>query len=251
MKRPFKFSIKQYHNIMTMTLIQNPLIILCTHKPVPSSYDANQYLPYEKWDECLSHYVEFLTTNHIPYTEYDFLTAGSKYIDHIFNIHTRFNVQMDWWREQWKAGYGCAGSPTPRYLLVAERIGPNNIHNIPFETGPTGLMLSSMLMETKTPLGVLAITNMVKSFRRDSRDVNDHDLELFEQELTHLNPKKVIFMGSVAKKGIALAKAHGCEVGKIVHLGNLNYRGVTDMSTYNNDWAKHINLVPSVSFKEV
>ena len=249
MGRPFAYSLKSWHNVILLTLAQNPLIILCTNKPSSGQYSASQYLPYEKWDQCLHLYEELLNTNHIRYIKYDYCRNISA--DTLLTLESEFRKEMEWWISMWKSGWGFVGSPHPSFLLVGERQGPNNLNCIPFETGPTGLMLSNMLMETKTPLGVLAITNMVKSFRRDSRDVNDHDLDLFEQELTHLNPKKVIFMGSVAKKGIALARAHGCEVGKIVHLGNLNYRGVTDMSTYNNDWAKHINLVPSVSFKEV
>lgn len=250
MNRPFRYNLKQWHNILIMTLIQNPVIVLCTHKPLQFSYRTDQYLPYKLWDKCHALYVEFLTTHHIPYTEYDYHTAGANYPDLLLRIQSQFNSQMGWWKEHWKAGYGCAGSPSPQFLLVAERIGPNNVHNVPFETGPTGAMLSNMLAATSTPLGKFTVTNMVKSFRRDTRQVNARDVELLEEEIKCLKPRKVIFMGSLAKRGIPVARTQGCEVGTLVHLGSLNYKGVKDMSGYHNEWRKLIGLVPTVSFKE-
>ncbi len=249
MNRPFKFTIKQWHNIITMTLIQKPVIVLCSHKPPISDYSADQYLPYMQWDKCLLLYKSFLNTHHITYTEYDYSQSVSSFVDNLLTLNTQFNEDIAWWRTHWTAKYGCAGSSHPKFLLVAERIGPNNLHNIPFETGPTGLMLSNMLMATGTPLGNLAITNMVKSFRRDARQVNDHDVQLLEEELIHLHPNKVIFMGSIAKKGISLAKSYGCEVGTLVHLGSLNYKGIKDMTGYYNEWKKLLGLVPTVSFQ--
>ena len=249
MSRQFKFTLKQWHNILTMTLIQNPVIVLCTHKPAPADYDnVSQYLPYELWDKCLALYREFLSTHYIPFTEYDYSIADVHYAEHLTNIQARFNIDTSWWRQHWLAGYGCAGSASPKFLLVAERIGPNNIHNIPFEAGPTGNMLSNMFYETGTPLGSIAVTNMVKSFRRDPRNVNAQDIELFEEEIAHLQPKKVIFMGSTARKGIPIAKAHNCDVGTLVHLGALNHKGITDMSGYHNEWRKLIGIVPTVRF---
>ena len=252
MRRPFKFKLKEWHNLITMTLIQKPLIILCTHKPFERDYPADQYLPYELWDKCLLLYRQYLMSHGISYIEYDYVKDASYTIEMILHTHQQYIADMDWWRHQWVAGYGCAGSPYPKFLLVAERLGPNNVNNIPFETGPTGQMLSDMLMNTKTPLGNLAITNMVKSFRRDDRAVNAHDKELLEEEIISLKPKKVIFMGSVSKiGGTSIALKHGCEVGFLVHLGSLNHKGITDMTGYDNEWAKTIGLVPSISYKEV
>jgi hypothetical protein len=250
MHRQFRFTMKQWHNIITMTLIQNPIIVLCTHKPLQQDYPADQYMPYSQWDNCLRLYREFFLSHGISYMEYDYTAGGTNIADFLYQRHIENLLQMAWWRAQWQSGYGCAGSPYPKVLLVAERIGPNNMHNIPFETGPTGHMLTDMLVDTKTPLGNIAITNMVKAARRDTRPVNDHDIEMFEEELTHLHPKKVIFMGSIAKRGIKLAKDHGCEVATITHLGAYNHKGITDMSGYHNEWAKLIGLLPSVSYKE-
>ncbi len=247
MNRPFKFTQKQWHNMITMTLIQKPLIILCTRKPFKYEYKREQYLPYELWDECLQLYRSFLSTHHIAYIEYDYL--GHNDVSHYIKIANAFSAGMSWWREHWTAGYGCAGSSSPKFLLVAERIGPNNINNIPFETGPTGYMLSSMFQSTGTPLGVIAVTNMVKSFRRDTRVVNDEDIELLREEITQLRPKKVIFMGTPAKRGIPLARELGCETATIVHLGALSHKGITDMTGYNNEWRKILGMVPKIEYK--
>ncbi len=247
MNRPFMFTQKQWHNLVTMTLIQKPLIILCTHKPFEHDYNKEQYLPYGLWDKCLRLYREFLNTHHIAHIEYDYMQHDD--VGHYIKLANMFSAKMNWWRDQWTAGYGCAGSATPKFLLVAERIGPNNMNNIPFETGPTGHMLSSMLQRTGTPFGVLAITNMVKSFRRDTRVVNDKDIELLREEITQLQPKKVIFMGTPAKRGIPLARELGCEAATMVHLGALSHKGITDMSGYNNEWRKILGMVPKIEYK--
>ena len=247
MNRQFKFTLKHWHNLLTMTLIQNPLIILCTHKPAPAEYKRDQYLPYTLWDECMRLYREFLNSHNILHTEYDYTINTN--IEYYIQLATTFSNSMEWWRKHWSAGYGCAGSSNPKFLLVAERIGPNNMNNIPFETGPTGFMLSNMLYSTGTPLGKLAVTNMVKSFRKDTRKVNDKDVELLREEIIHLKPKKVIFMGTPARQGIPTAHEFGCETDTIVHLGSLRYSGVKDMTGYNNEWRKMTGLVPTVKFE--
>lgn len=256
MNRQFKFNIKEWHNILLLTLVQNPLIILCTHKPLEIKYEASQYLPYDKWDMCLRLYKEFLDSNGIAYMTWDYATeydstsiSGNCTLEHLLLLQENMNASTVWWRRHWQAGYGCIGYPHPKFLLVAERIGPNNMNNLPFETGPTGWMLSNMIQATKTPLGALAVTNMVKSFRRDPRDVNENDLELLQEEITNLKPKKVIFMGSPAKKGIPLAKSLGVETDTIVHLGALNHKGVKDMSGYWNEWRKLTGLVPKLKYE--
>ncbi len=240
MERDFRFTMKQWHNMLLLTLIQKPLIILCTHKPSQHDYPVNQYMPYEKWDECIRLYRQFLDSHHIPYTEYDYtsaVTPGSLKI-----LHDNHKNDMAWWSEMWHAGYGCIGSPNPRMLLVAERIGPNNILNIPFETGPTGLMLTDTLIITGTPFGSFAVTNMVKAQRRDSRPPNAEDLRLFKVEVTHLQPEKIMFMGSVAKVGIKVAKEFGIPYDTVYHYGYYNYKRVTDMTPFNEHWKEFMEI---------
>ena len=234
MKRPFAYTMKQWHNIILLTLIQNPLFVLCTHKPFQHEYPNGQYLPYDQWDRCLVLYKQFLTTHRIRYTEYDY--AGPITVGALEIMHDKHKVEIEWWKPMWEAGYGCIGSTHPKVLLVAERIGPNNVNNLPFETGPTGLMLTNMISETGTPLNRLAITNLVKSYRRDPRNPNEDDFRLLEEEITNLKPEKVVFMGSVAKLGIKVAKKCEVEYDTIVHLGFHNYRKTADMSPYYEQW---------------
>ncbi|GAH09133.1 unnamed protein product, partial [marine sediment metagenome] len=145
-------------------LIQNPVIILCTHKPPQAEYDKYQYLPYDKWDECLDLYKQFLNTHQIGYLEYNH--AAPIPLSVIELLEKKNRERMEWWKPMWNGGWGCVGSVYPKILLVAERQGPNNMNSIPFETGPTGHMLTNLLLETKMPLGKFAITNLVKSHRR-------------------------------------------------------------------------------------
>lgn len=225
MDRKFRFTGKQWHNLLLLTFIQNPVIVLCTRKPFQSQYSAEQYLPYELWDMCLGAYRQFLNTHHIPHAEYDYEKDGYGTIDKTLRlVEMKYRQSMDWWVPMWKEGYGCIGSPSPKVLLVAERIGPNNTHNIPFEVGPTGIMLTNMLTATGTPLGKVAVTNMVKSYRRDPRPPNSKDLELLSIELEHLKPKVVVFMGRIAKTGIPVAKEHGIQYETMVHFGAYNRR---------------------------
>lgn len=246
MERKFAFSIKDWHNLVLLTLAHNPLIILCTHKPPPEDYSKDQYLPYDRWDYCLSLYRQFFNNHHIRYIEYDYsgpitgkalAILGQKYAD-----------QTAWWEPMWKSGYGFIGSHNPKYLLVAERIGPNNLNNLPFETGPTGHMLSDMLERTNTPLGDFAVTNMVKSFRRDPRPPNEQDGELLRIELEHLEPKVAVFMGSVAKQhGIKVAKQLGIKAVGMTHFGYYSHRGISDISALCNQWSK---IIGDSSIKE-
>lgn len=234
MQRKFKFTTKQWHNIILLALAQNPLIVLCTHKPTPAQYTDN-YLPYGKWDLCLGLYKRILHFHHINYVEYDYT---SKIRPSVFSImESRYRGRARWWVPMWKAGIGSIGSQTPKILLVAQNMGPSNTHLLPFECGPTGLMLSEVLERTRTPLGDIAITNMVKAPRGTNRDVNTKDLELFKEELVHLKPKKIIFMGKIAQQaGIPIAKSMNIPYAEIVHLGSLAHQGIHDLTNYCKAW---------------
>jgi len=245
MHRQIAYSMKQWHNIILLTLIQNPLIILCTHKPYEAKYSKEQYLPYEQWDRCLTLYRYFLNTHHIRYTEYDY--AGPITVGAIELMHEKHKSKTGWWEPMWEAGHGCIGSIYPKVLLVAERLGPNNMNNLPFETGPTGYMLTDMFAETGTPLGKIAITNLVKSFRRDTRNPNNNDYKLLHEELLNLKPEKVVFMGSIAKLGTMTVKELGIERCAVTHFGYYSHRGIKDITkvpSYLNEWRKIMGITP-------
>jgi len=244
MNRAFKFTMKEWHNIILLTLIQTPIIVLCTHKPLQHEYSKRQYLPFERWNECLRLYREFLDTHLIPYVEYDY--AGYTQLNLFLELEEKYRNKVSWWKPMWGAGFGCIGSSQPKVLLVAERMGPNNMNDIPFETGPTGSMLTDLFAQTGTPLGTVAVTNMVKSFRRDTRPPNGEDLSFLHTELKYLSPKKGVFMGSAAKVGIKVAKELGIQHEEIVHLGYYHHQGVTDMSGYNVRWKKIMGMIPTL-----
>jgi len=240
MHREFKHTMKQWHNIILLTLIQKPLVVLCMNKPPEHKYDDDQYMPYDRWDQCLALYRLFLNTHHIPWIEYDYMAPVKPEV--LLSIHRKYIIETDWWAEMWRTGYGCIGSVSPKVLLVAERLGPNNANNIPFETGPTGYMLTDMIANTSTPLNKVAITNLVKSFRRDTRPPDVQDLELLSFEIARLKPKKVVFMGTPARRGIKVAEELGVEHEEIVHLGYYNHKRIKDMSVYHNDWKQIMGI---------
>jgi len=245
--RKFRFGLKEWHNLILTTLIQNPLIILCTHKPMIGEYSKDQYLPYEKWDDCLRVYKEFLNTHRIPYLSYDYSSYGQSMAPNLkdtVNMSVTMCVDTLWWGTMWRKGWGCIGSVHPKVLLVAERIGPNNSHNIPFETGPTGHMLSNLLYETRTPLGEFTVTNLVKSWRRDPREPNDEDMRLLGIELDELSPKKVIFMGSTAKKGGKQATDRGIPHSEMTHFGYYSHRGDHTINRYIPFWRQEFGITP-------
>lgn len=249
MNRAFSFTIKQWHNLILLALSQNPVVLLCMHKPEKSEYATDQYLPFEKWDVCMEIYKQFLKNNNIPYTTYDYSQPFS--LDDLHKQEIANRLATVWWIPMWEDGWGYAGSRFPKVLLVAERIGPNNTNNIPFETGPTGRMLSELLVKSKTPLGDFAVTNLVKSYRRDPRQPNSRDLELLDVELQYLKPEKIIFMGAVARQGIPVAEKHKIPYHSIFHLGFLHHKTGSEFipADYIADWNKAIGVETRVAPK--
>jgi len=240
--RKFQFTMKEIHNVMLLALMQKPVFILCTHKPTAPEYSKETYLPYEKWDMVLSTYRKLLDVHKIQYMEYDYAKTVVS-IDVILKLEERYSSSMDWWIDMHRKGYGATGSPNPDFLLVAERLGPNNIQNLPFSHGPTGHMLSDMLARTNTPLGKFAVTNMVKSFRRDPRPPNEQDKEFLRTELEHLKPRVAVFMGSVSQNsGMKIAKDMGIKTASMVHFGYYSHRGIYDVSMLSSQWQKIINI---------
>jgi len=235
MNRSFSLLLKEWHNLILLTLIQNPLIVLCTHKPEEKDYPGDQYLPYDKWDLCLGLYKAFFRINHIPYMEYDY--AGPITPNALRILNDKRVKSSEWWLSMWKEGNGCIGSAHPKVLLVAERLGPNNVNNLPFEVGPTGHMLSQMLQQTHTPLGDFTVTNMVKSFRRDTRPPDGRDSELLKIEIESLKPETVVFMGTPARYGIRVAKSCGVLYETMVHFGYFNHKK-KDVGELHEQWKK-------------
>ncbi len=243
MNRSFRFNAKEWHNIILTTLAYNPVIVLCTNKPPKSMYDEDQYMPYAQWDYCMYLYREFLNDNHIPYYYYDFKLHGDNFIDMIINQHEYRTSRLKWWVANWKDGIGYIGSPYPRVLLVAERLGPNNINNIPFETGPTGKMLTELLDTTNTPLFDIAITNYVKAERKSTRQPNREDDDFLHEEILNLNPSHIVFMGNVAKAAAKHAIELHIPYTCIPHFGSYAHKGNYSITQYLPFWRKVFGII--------
>lgn len=255
--RGFRFSLKEFHNVTLLALMRNPLVVLCCH--IPESYEED-VLPKENWTRCYLKYSRFLEGHRIPYILYDYCGPKTglpvirfsyralelEYDDNWNNsisFPTELRIlsyklvnQMNWWRGLWLSGQGAVGSPHPKLLLVAERLGPRNSHFIPFEAGPTGMMLSSLLETTHVSYGDIAVTNLVKAPLGSSRPIEPQDYEKLELELTTLKPDGVLFMGSIARNGMKISKKLGIPSSHIVHLGYYNHRGIRDVKEYSSIW---------------
>lgn len=237
MDRPFGYTTKQFHNIMLLTLMQNPVVILTTHKPTREVYDhENQYLPFDLWQQCMDEYVSWLKANEIMFFVFDYekVKDPSFYL----KVEATQNKATEWWQPLWQAGYGPIGGWDPDILLVAERLGPSNVNNLPFETGPTGHMLTDTFTFTRVPLSAIAITNIVKAPRGDGRKANKKDLELLELEIDNLRPKGIVFIGSVAlNAGQSVARNLNVRYTHVTHYGAYHRQRVSDMSPFNAEMA--------------
>ncbi len=241
MDRPIKFSAKQWHNILLTTLIQNPVIVLCTHKPNKQDYDEDQYLPYDKWDDCMRLYFKFIISENIPIITYDYAREQTDIISYLLQCNRLQVHDIAWWRPMWDEGIGCIGSVHPKVLLVAERIGPNNMNNIPFETGPTGQMLTDLLRRTHTPLNSFAVTNFIKGPLRSTREPNDRDFKLLGIELDNLRPQHVVFMGQIAKKASKEASSRNIPFTCVPHFGAYAHKGITTVDPFIPKWNEIVN----------
>lgn len=236
----FRLSWKQFHNLTLLTMIRNPLIIMCVHHP--QEYDE-VILPREKWSECFRLYLEFFNLNGISPLFYDYSlggvawfwgfpkypAAGISNINQMIEAHSQLVSEADWWKPMWNKGVGAIGSQHPKMLIIAERLGPSNKNNLPFETGPTGYMLSDAIQQAEIPLNSIAVTNMVKDVRGVTRAPNKQDIDLLELELTHLKPRGILLMGLVAKYCIPMLNTMKMKIPyfNIEHLGSIQHRGLT------------------------
>ena len=213
--RKIQFTAKESQNLLALTLIQRPVVVLGTAIPPKSEYSKEEYLEHDKLKVALGAYVSLLRTLRIQYLEYDYRAmSAALFAKRLLTIEDGYLGLCNWWVPMWTKGYGCVGSPDPKVLIMAERLGPFNYRNIPFEAGPTGLMMQELM--AGAPVRDYALTNWVKT--GDAAK----DALLLEEELSALNPKFVVVMGSVAKKGIPVLDKLGVPYRHVVHLGFIN-----------------------------
>jgi len=250
LNREFAFNRKQWHNMILWSLSYNPVIILCTHKPIENEY-SDDYLPFNLWNDIMSGYTNWFNEHHIDYIPYDYVQYLKDNINPVKTfgtIETIHNYDINWANQFRQNGYCFTGSPNPKVLIIAERIGPDNVHNIPFETGPTGREMTEWFDYAQLSLGDIAITNMVKSRRGDMRKPNEQDMALLEIELDNLKPKAVFLMGAVAKSAEKLLKARKIPFEQKAHWGYYNHAGITDLRPY---YEQYTNIINGLLGKEV
>jgi hypothetical protein len=201
--RKFAFTLKQWHNLVLLTLAQNPVIVLMDKKYGENYQD--EVLPEEKWEQCLQLYREMFQELGITYYSPP-LDAGQ-----ILGIEKMHMQRIyPWWVSHWIRGYGGVGGHDAEVILIAEVLSPLNYANIPFQEGPSGHYLSEIL--EGLPLAKLWITNWVKE-HDDKRDA-----QLLWEEICHLPKlKKAILLGAVAKKAAPILRRHGIEYEHFTH----------------------------------
>jgi len=213
--RKIQYSPKEFQNILLLTMIQRPVVVLGVAIPPKSEYEKGEYLEWENLRLALNGYVRLLQSYGIPYLEYDYrVMSAPKVASRLLTIEDAYLKMIEWWVPMWKGGYGCVGSPDPKVVIIAERLGPYNYRHVPFEAGPTGLMMTE-LMEG-VPISDYTLTNWIKT--GDSRQ----DAALLREELSNLRPSFVILMGNVAKAAIPLLNEMNIPYRHIPHLGYVN-----------------------------
>lgn len=168
----------------------------------------------------MKEYKVFLDQNKIPYMEYDWER------DDFFTLleeEERRKREREWWLPYFRNGsypVGCLNKP--ELYILAESLGPSNVHNIPWEAGPTGILLSEMIGFLQIPLGTLALSNLIKeNYTVQRKKPNKRDMELLQEELSHIQPQRAVLMGLVAKEAREL---FSCPTREIPHLGYLHRR---------------------------
>lgn len=189
-KGKLKFSLKEFHNMQLSTLSYNPITILFTKKGTPYN---DETIPEELFGPILQGYRDWFDALGVEYIEWEFdrppMTPQA-----LINRSLEKQKEIAWWLEMARAGLaGVGNTVNPRVLVLAEEIGPSNVHKVAFELGPSGFYLSDLLDEAEIPLGSFYLTNWKKTGK------SAEDYELLKSEFEHTGAKKVIFLGGEAK----------------------------------------------------
>lgn len=206
-----QFSLKQWHNMHFSTMSFNPLIILSTRKS--STYqDA---VPEDLFEPILKEYRELLD-DHYPlnYYNYDFETdSTAAYLEMMLQVEEIKRARSAWWLEN-PSLYGAGNTVSPTVFIMAQDLGPSNVHRLPFEQGPSGYYLSEVL--DGKPLDTIYLTNWIKDHNDMGRNV-----DLLRSELEHLRPTHVILLGREAEASVPILDAYVAHtnVHSVVHPG--------------------------------
>ena len=209
-----QWSLKQWHNMHLSALSFNPVVVLATRRS--SRYEDS--VPEALFEPILEEYRKTLKVHDIQYLEYDFQHEDSNeesdFPGMLLDREKTANDSIKWWLESPEL-YGVGNTVDPTVLIMAQDLGPSNVHRIPFEQGPSGYYLSELLDSVGAPLNSFYLTNWIKD-PDPSRNAS-----LFRKELTSLRPTHVILLGKSAEASLSILDdyvAHS-NVHSIVHPG--------------------------------
>lgn len=190
-----QWSLKQWHNMHLSTIAFNPTFILATEKS--SSYEDE--VPEEMFDPILREYWHWLGVHGITPFTYNWREEppdGVSWAEHFLEIDGIKSEEVEWWTKGPTSLLGVGNTLNPRVLILAQDLGPSNVHRVPFEQGPSGYYLSELLDGVGAPLESFYITNFIKT--KDG----EKNRELLAYELDCLRPSYAILLGQAAKGAV-------------------------------------------------
>jgi len=191
-----RFSLKQFHNLLWLTLAYSPIVILFTKKG-PNYLSREQLSTEEQFEPLLTYYRGALSKIGIEYLEYDWENPSFDLSDIVMQ-EAEESRKNSWWGRMLESGYaGIGNSKNPSSILLAEELSLNNKNLLPFEAGPSGYFLSEVIKDTNLPrLTDFFITNWKKT--KNPME----DTRLFVVEMEELKPKSVLLLGRTAEAAI-------------------------------------------------
>ncbi len=191
-----QFTLKQWHNMHLSTIAFNPVVVLATRR---SDIAKDDIVPEELFYPILEEYKTMLAFHRIKYYTYDYEEGpGAQAILQQAKINS---ARAAWWIDMARSGVaGIGNTVDPKVLIMAQDLGPSNIHRIAFEQGPSGYYLSDLIDEAEIPLNSFYLTNWLKTTDKD-RNV---DLLNKEMEGFTVPPSHVVLLGREAEATIPL-----------------------------------------------
>lgn len=197
-----KFTLKQWHNMHLSTISFNPVVVLATRK----ADEYEDHVPEELFDPILREYKHWLGVHGISYVRYDFKTDAEGAAQGLTQLHMLNRERVRWWTEMAQVGYaGVGNTVNPKVVIMAQDLGPMNVHRIPFEQGPSGYYISDLLDEAEVPLSSFYLTNWKKT-----PDMAKN-VELLRRELENTRPEYVILLGRMATEAIPTIEKAGID----------------------------------------
>ena len=205
-----RFDRKQMHNMLLQLMSLRPILVHCYN--VANDFDSRPQYPSSVQNGRIAMAYEQLVENTwmrlFPTLQYNWETPFN-----VSSLVQRDSGPPEWWAQMFRqrvAGVGFLSSP--KYLILAESIGPRNTHQIPFEAGPSGVFMSELLHESGTNIADVFLTNYVKGTNSE----RENQLAL-RTELEQIKPNGVIILGSIAKRAIPIINATKLPWTHIVH----------------------------------